>query len=1570
MSVTETELSLDGIAIIGMSGRFPGARSVDELWRNLRGGVESISFFSDEELLEAGVDPEVFRLPNYVRARGALGDAEYFDAAFFGHSPTVAALMDPQHRLFLECAWTALEHAAYDSERYKGRVGVFGGESMNTYLLNNVISHMRMVASVDSLQASIGNDKDSLTTEVAYKLNLTGPSITVQTASSTSLSAVHVACQSLLNYECDMALAGGVSIHFPEKAGYLYQEGGATSPDGHCRAFDAKSKGFVNGHGAGVVVLKRLENALEDGDTVYAVIRGSAINNDGAVKVSYMAPSVDGQAAVIAMAQAIAGVEPESISYIEAHGTGTSLGDPIEVAALTQAFRAGTDKKQFCAIGSLKTNIGHLDAAAGVAGLIKTALALKHGQIPPSLHYTAPNPQIDFANSPFYVNTALAEWRTDGAPRRAGVSSFGMGGTNAHAVLEEAPALPPSDPARPWQLLTLSAKTATALDQQTANLAAHLREHPDANLADVAYTLQAGRRPFGHRRTLVARDTADAAEALGGGDPARLLSSYQESAERPVVFLFSGQGAQYNGMARDLYADEPVFRDALDRCAALLMPHLGTDIRALIFDEPETESTKGTNGSGHEIHEPRTVDHSTLNTQHAKLTETQFAQPALFAVEYALAQLWISWGVQPSAMIGHSVGEYVAACLAGVFTLEDALALIATRGRLMQEMAPGAMLAVPLPEQEVLPLLGDRLSLAAVNGPELAVVAGPHEAVEQLERQLTARGLNCRRLHTSHAFHSAMMEPMLAPFAQAVRRVGLRAPQQPYISNVTGTWITAEQATDPAYWTAHLRQPVRFADGLAALLADPHTVLLEIGPGQTLATLARQHPAKTLGQTVLNTLRHPQDQQSDRAFLLGALARLWLAGAQIDAAKLFDGEARRRIPLPTYPFERQRFWLEPLGQGSVFASGPAPLKKRPDIADWFYAPLWKPALPPSAADAAPGRWLVFADEAGLGGLLAERLERAGHEVVLARAGEQYARLDNRLYTLDPRSRLDYDLLLADLSAGGLLPGAVVHAWSVAPPDSADDEAAFRAAQGRGFYSMLWLAQALGGQSDGQPVHLIALTSGAQQIAGETDLSPARATLLGLCKVIPQEYPSLTCQTIDVALPAQGGWQAAQLADRLAAECLAPAPGAVLAYRDGRRWERAFTPLRLAPAAGPLRQGGVYLITGGFGGIGLALARRLARSAQARLALVARTPLPPPAEWDAWLAGHDDETSRRIQAVRELEALGAEVLPIAADASQPEQLRAALALVDQRFGALHGVVHAAGLVRKSFFQVIQEADEASCEQHFGAKAYGPIALAQALEGRTLDFCALLSSLSTVLGGLGFGAYAAGNSFMDAFAQRLAQRSPTPWISIGWDAWETTEEQREGLSVQERSAEFAIGAEEGADAFERILTAPLPLLIVSTGDLDARINRWVELAQLRETTPQIMAEPTTFHPRPNLPNPYIAPRNEVEQALVELWQTTLGVQQVGIHDNFFDLGGNSLTGIKVIGRVKERFNVQIPTVSLYEGPTVSALARLISQDESEQPTYEHSRSRGERRRERRRGRQGGRQEADEAEETGEE
>ncbi len=811
MSNSAEHSSINGseIAIIGMSGRFPGAKNVEEFWQNIQNGVESISFFTDEELLEQGIERATLNTPNYVKAGAVLEDVELFDAGFFGFSPKEAEITDPQHRLFLECAWSALENTGYDSEKYEGAIGVFAGTSLSSYLLN-VYLNPNIIDSIDHHQLAIAGDKDYLTTRVSYKLNLTGASYTVQTACSTSLVAVHLACQSLLNAECDIALAGGVSISASRKSGYFYKQGGIASPDGHCRAFDANANGTVGGEGVAIVVLKRLEDAVKDGDTIHALIKGSAINNDGSNKVSYTAPSIDSQAKVIKTAIALAEVEAETITYIEAHGTGTSLGDPIEIAALTQAFNS--DKQGFCAIGSVKTNIGHLDAAAGVVGLIKTVLALKHKLIPPSLHFQQPNPKIDFAKSPFYVNTCLSEWKTNGSHRRAGVSSFGIGGTNAHVVLEEFVQSRGgvSLKTRPWQLLLVSAKTDSALETATTNLADYLQQNPALNFADVAHTLAVGRRAFEHRRMVVCQNQEDAVEALKSLEPHKVFTTYQKPTHRPVVFMFPGQGAQYVNMGRQLYEKEPIFTTAIDKCCELLKPQVGLDLRDVLYpNDAEVE------------------------TATKLLTQTHITQPALFVIEYALAQLWLNWGVTPEGMIGHSIGEYVAATIAGVFSLEDALAIVVTRGKLMQQLPVGAMLSVQLGESELQSVLGEQqqLSLAACNSPSGCVVSGTFEAVDKLQQQLQDKGISCRRLHTSHAFHSQALEPILTAFTQQLEKVNLNPPQIKYISNVTGTWITATQAIDPNYWARHLRQTVRFSQGVTELSRQPKCILLEVAQG-------------------------------------------------------------------------------------------------------------------------------------------------------------------------------------------------------------------------------------------------------------------------------------------------------------------------------------------------------------------------------------------------------------------------------------------------------------------------------------------------------------------------------------------------------------------------------------------------------------------------------------------------------------------------------------------------------------------------------------------------------------------
>jgi phthiocerol/phenolphthiocerol synthesis type-I polyketide synthase E len=798
---TLDEINEQSIAIIGMSGRFPGAKNIDEFWENIKNGVESITFFSDQELIDAGIEPAILKDNNYVKAKGLLDNVAEFDAAFFGFSPIEAQITDPQQRIFLECAWEALENAGYDPKTYTGSIGIYGGVgSLNTYLFKNLYLNKELRESIGDFQIGISNNNDSVCTRVSYKLNLRGPSVSVQTACSTSLVSVVMGYQSLLDYQCDIILAGAASISLPIKSGHFYQEGMIFSPDGHCRAFDAKAKGTVDGNGVGIVVLKRLTDALDDGDTIHAVIRGAAINNDGALKVGYTAPSVAGQKQVITEALNLAEVHPESITYVETHGTGTPLGDPIEIAALTQAFRTQTNKKGYCAISCVKTNIGHLDAASGVTGLIKAVLALKHQLIPPLLHFETPNPKLDLPNTPFYINTALSEWKTFEMPRRAGVSSFGIGGTNAHVILEEAPA--PKSPShkseRSYQLLLLSAKTDSALETATTHLIAHLKQYPELNLADVAYTYQVGRSALTHRRMLVCETLEDALYALKTHDPKRVLSQPLKRDKAPtVVFMFPGQGAQYVNMGLALYQTESVFRKHIDHCAQWLKPHLGLDLRTLLYPTPLQNAEE-------------------LNFQ------TAITQPALFVIEYALAQLWQSWGIQPKAMIGHSIGEYVAACLAGVLTLEEALQLVAARGRLIQSLPAGAMLAVPLPEKAIRPLLNNNLDLAALNGPAQSVVSGTFEAIDQLATQLAEQDIECQRLHTSHAFHSEMMSPILNAFLEQVQTISLKPPKIPFISNVTGTWISDQQATDPKYWIQHLRQTVRFVDGLQTILPPPH----------------------------------------------------------------------------------------------------------------------------------------------------------------------------------------------------------------------------------------------------------------------------------------------------------------------------------------------------------------------------------------------------------------------------------------------------------------------------------------------------------------------------------------------------------------------------------------------------------------------------------------------------------------------------------------------------------------------------------------------------------------------------
>jgi acyl transferase domain-containing protein/acyl carrier protein len=1593
-SIEEHQDPAHGIAIIGMAGRFPGSPDLETFWRNLRGGVECITVFGDEELRAAGVDPAELADPLYVRARGTLPGIELFDPAFFGFTPREAELLDPQHRAFLECAWQAFEDAGYDPDRFPGRVAVFGGAGAATYLLHNLLPNTDLLEKVGSLQAVLMNEGDFLTTRVSYKLNLRGPSVDVQTACSTALVAIHMACQSLLSGESDMALAGGVSIDVPQVSGYLYQEASVMSPDGHCRAFDEKAAGTVNGSGSGVVLLKRLADALADGDSIHAVILGSAINNDGSGKVGFTAPSVEGQSEAIAESLLMAGVDPATVTYVEAHGSGTPLGDPVEIAALTLAFQGGLDdaaqRTGFCAVGSVKTNLGHCNAAAGVAGLIKTVLSLKHREIPPSLGFERPNPQIDFAASPFHVPTRLTPWRTgETAPRRAGVSSFGLGGTNAHIVLEEAPPRAAGEPAsRREQFLVLSARTPEALERVAANLADHLEAHPDLPLPDLAWTLQVGRKGLDHRRALVVRDTASAVADLRAGS-AGVAGRREGTGDRPVAFLFPGLGDQYVGMARGLYEAEPAFREAFDLCVEGLRPELGLDLRQAVFSETTPRKSGST---GPDLRAMLRRDGAEQDPAAARLAETAVAQPACFAVEYALARLLMSWGIRPQAMIGYSLGEYVAATLAGVLSLADALKLVARRARLIQELPGGAMLAVPLAEEAVRPLLAEadaRLSLAATNGPHFSVAGGPSEAIEALDSLLTARGVSTIRLQTTHAFHTTMMEPAAEAFRELVRGFTLRNPEIPYLSNVTGTWITPDDLADPSYWVRHMTGTVRFAEGLGELLASRETVLVEAGPGATLGSLARQHPAAPAGLVTLSALRRGSEERSDIDHLLEEVGRLWIAGGAVDWAAFHHGETgerRLRVPLPTYPFERVRCWIDPPRRGEAARRVAAPVPAdTTDIAGWGWLPVWRQAQPAGLASTASllaalmesdqtgpdgeAGWLIFsgAPSRGLGERLVARLRQAGHRVAAVLPGDPgggFSTLGEGVYALDPAGRAGYDELVKVLRAGnsGRMPGRILHLWGVSDETSSYDEA-----QQAGLLSLMFLEQALtgaagasgGGGPAGADIRIGMVASHLHEVVDGDRVEPAKATILGACRVIHQESSHLTCCSIDVVPAPPGSPAEERLADQLLAELSAAGEDIepAVAYRGRQRWVRRFERLRLPEAAASrLRAGGAYLITDAVHAVGLGAAEYLTGTLGARAALVLPPDFPPREKWEGWQALPEVPPGQDVAgaAIRRLLALEprAEVAILRADITDPVQARAALAAVRERFGRLDGVLHTAGFFTGGLIQLkTPESLAASLRPVVrGAETLLTVLSETGGEPEAPPFLALTGSTLTFAGGLGQLDIAAAGAYVDALAEsRAAQADPgaveTPeiiavhWDPYQWDGWlalgtsvlpgVSPEQLRQDLET------YGTPSARSGEALRRLLATPLTRAVVSARDLEAVIAETDSftmdtfLAQMEKLRAEQQGQARAG--RAGIAIPYAEPRNELEQQVANVWEELFGIQPIGRDDNFLELGGHSLLAIQMATQLRTLFAVDLPVTVLFEAPTVGELAAVIAREQ---------------------------------------
>jgi acyl transferase domain-containing protein/acyl carrier protein len=1367
------------IAVVGMSGRYPGSKNLKEFWDNIVEGKDCISRFTTEEIIASGVPAAQAASPNYVGSGGVYQRPFDFDAAFFGYNPREAELMDPQHRVFLEYCWNALEHAGYDSTRYPGRIGVYGGCGVTNYLFQ-IITDQELMRNMDPYAMMTTNDRDFLATRVGYKLDLRGPCVTVQTACSTSMVAVTQGAQSLLNFHSDMVLAGGVSINASAKLGYEYTDGGITSPDGLCRTFDASAKGTVWAAGVGVVVLKRLEDAIADGDTIHAVMLGFGMSNDGSARAGFTAPGVEGQVLATLDALSMADVNADSIDYVECHGTGTPIGDPIEITALTKAYRKSTKKRGYCAVASVKTNIGHADAAAGVAGLIKAVFALEHRKIPASLNYAQPNPQINFDESPFFVNTELKDWPAGPTPRRVGINSFGMGGTNAHVILEEAPPQVSAPSARPAQLLVWSARSPAALQRMSDNLAAHLSTHAGVNLADAAYTLQNGRRRFSHRRAFVAGHGGSLTEATSDIGISGAVTVQSERQEAKVSFLFPGQGAQHPNMARALYDAEPRFQATVDFCCEHLKAAMGGfDLRSVLFPAADA------------------VDKAA-----AVLSQTAHTQPALFVIEYALARLLIDWGIKPEAMIGHSVGEYAAACIADVLSVGDALNLIALRGRLIQALPTGAMTSILAPVEQVSRLLNEYpdISIAAINAPATCVVSGPVDSIERFEMRLAEREIPSKRLQTSHAFHSAMMDPACASFRDAVAAVPLHAPKIRYLSNLTGTWITERQATDPDYWVDHLRNTVQFSAGIGELIRTVNGILLEVGPGTSLTGLVNQHPNKADAVATYASLPSAKDPHQDayRQLLL-TLGRLWCEGVTPDWSALHAPEERRRIPLPTYSFDHQSYRIAfnaPVDRRQVKLED---TPKRTDIAEWCNVTSWTRApvlsqLVPTASST----WLIFADREGLGQRLASRIRSHGAATILVTEGDAYRRSAEDAFTLRAGAKEDYLALIKELKSAGSVPTDVVHLWGIRDnPGEGLSPESIDAGLEPTFYSLLFLAAALGSELAGTALRLHTVSANAQNVLGAEPIAPLNSTVSGPTKALSREQSAFHSHWIDVSLAeVREAIRAERLARDVLGECLAGCDAEVIAYRNGHRWLQGFEPLRLEEPAEPLprlRAHGVYLIPGGLGGIGLAIARFLAERLQASLVLISRSAVPAREDWSRWLTtrGEHDRTSGRIREIMALESLGARVLPLAADVADADSMRRAVRQAKEKFGVIHGVINASGVAGKGMMELKTRETAAAVLK---PKIHGTVLLDAVLKDEPLDFFITCSSLLGVLSEVGQADYCSANAFVGAFSHAGLHRGRVVPFAIDWDRWDEVGMAVDSIASQTTASSAATAARE--------------------------------------------------------------------------------------------------------------------------------------------------------------------------------
>jgi acyl transferase domain-containing protein/acyl carrier protein len=1484
------------IAVVGMAGRFPGAPNIQTFWDNLVDGKESIHFFTDEELQASGVSPASYNDPAYVKAASLLEDKDCFDAAFFNYRPDEALMMDPQTRILHECVWNALEDAGLVPEQYAGQIGLFAGaaDNLNWRAYTQLIGDRVDVDAFSQSQLTVHSHANTL---VAHKLKLNGPAVSMYTACSTSLVAIHQACRSLLTGECKAVLAGGVTISTEPRQGYKYEEVMIRSNDGHCRAFDSASSGTIEGEGVGIVVLKRLKAAQKDGDHIYAVIKGSATNNDADRKVGFTAPSVEGQSECIKMAHKFAKVDPKTISYVEAHGTATGLGDPIELEALQLALG---DRPTPCLVGSVKSNIGHLDSAAGVTGFIKTVLSVYNKAIPASLHFNELNPRVDNSSNRIQVNAELQQWPANNAPRRAGVSSFGIGGTNAHVVIEEAPAQNSDKSTKAWHLLPISAKTEAALERRKLGLQEWLSKHPNENLADVAHTLQSGRVPLSIRQTFAVQSNDNAIQALANSD----VPSNSVKEAPKVVFMFPGQGGQYLNMAGDLYHEEPVFKKYIDECASFLGSEFNYDLIELLYP---TEQQKAE--AEERIHNMRDT------------------HPILFSFEYALARTLMHYGVEPDFVIGHSQGEYVAACISGVMPLEDALRVTVKRGELMASMPDGKMMSVNMSEQEILKLLPAEVVVAVVNSSTNCVLSGPSEAIDKFAAHLTEKIIEHRILHIAKASHSPLMQDAVEPLKACLETVSFKTPTIPYLSNLHGK-LVQENEIDAAYWANHLLNTVRFVDGLDFLFEKKDVIFVEVGPGKQLINAVRQHPNFKADQhPAVQTTRHILEEQNDNTFFLNQLGALWTHGVKVNFTAFHEGTSRQIVHLPGYPFAKSKFPTEVdsfgmLGQITGTMENP----KLDAVKDWIYSTEWKRVARANSAQTRGQHCLFFYDRTSECDAVLSSLKQRFDEVTIVQPGTSFGTSESA-FSIVPNALEDYTQLFNELRAQNNFPTHIVHGWLLAEESAPLSLDTTKSWADKGYFSLLSIARAVGFELE-VPLKLDVLSTQLHDVIGTEQIQPSKALSIGAVKVIAKEYEHLFTRSIDI------DDKTLNAPDQLLHTLFSTDDSLLVALRNGKHWIQSVEKVEVANDSAKtfeFKTGGTYLVTGAQGGIGKVFSTYLAKHFQAQLILVGRREL-------------------AVEYKNELQQLGATIHDFQCDVSDAEALQVGLAPMINAIGPIHGVIHTAG--KADYAGVIHRRTTEDDNSIFAPKVAGTIALANALADTPPEFMLLCSSMASLYAQFGQAAYVAANIFQNHFATWFSHK--TNCISVAWDAW-----QEVGLAVEsvqkldpesrEKALSKAIKPDEGIEVLNLILQQSIAEQYISTVSLvehaekfnslqafkdehwsDTTTNDWVGTIELADESSALNAE-------------FRVPETDTEKKLAEMWSKFFGIKNIGLNHNFFELGGDSLRAMVLLTRIRTQFTVTIKLPDLFQNPSLEQLAEEIDKalwvsEETEESTTE--------------------------------